>query len=459
MSAPTPTSTSSNIYKEDVDFAELALQDAEFAKVLKPNGQLDFSNPESVKQLTTALLKRDFGLKISLPPDRLCPPVPNRLNYLLWIQGLLDTTSSNYSDAYDPQREVFGLDIGTGASCIYPMIGCTQRPKWRFAATGRPRNSLITLKLLRIILLDIDEKSLQFATQNIEQNGLQNRIKLLQTQRSDPLLPLDIMRIENIDFSMCNPPFYESKADMLTSAAVKQRPPFTACTGSENEMVTPGGEVAFVSRMINQSLVLRERVQWYTSMLGKFSSLATLIEELKKNGIENYAATEFVQGNRTRRWAIAWSFDDLRPRMAFSRNVNSIPKTLLPFPSEYHIAFGSSSDTGKVSQHINDVLSGLPLKWMWKPSILVGVGFSDKAVWSRAARRHMAKKGQEGSEEEEEEDDDTDIALGFKIYVEGVAESETLNRVTVRWIKGHDNVLFESFCGMVKRKIDEVIRN
>jgi 23S rRNA A1618 N6-methylase RlmF len=62
--------------------------------------------------------------------------VPNRLNYLLWIQSLLDTTSDAYTDTYDPQRQVLGLDIGTGASCIYPLLGCAQRPKWRFAGTG-----------------------------------------------------------------------------------------------------------------------------------------------------------------------------------------------------------------------------------------------------------------------------------------------------------------------------------
>lgn len=49
---------------------------------LKPNGQLDFSKPESVQQLTKSLLKRDFGLKISLPPDRLCPPVSSPPVYL-----------------------------------------------------------------------------------------------------------------------------------------------------------------------------------------------------------------------------------------------------------------------------------------------------------------------------------------------------------------------------------------
>jgi 23S rRNA (adenine1618-N6)-methyltransferase len=136
---------------------------------------------------------------------------------------------------------------------------------------------------------------------------------------------------------MCNPPFYESKTEMLTSAAAKQRPPFTACTGSENEMVTPGGEIAFVSRMIDESLILQDRVQWYTSMLGKFSSLPTLVQKLRDRGVDNYAVTEFIQGSKTRRWGIAWSFDDLRPSMTVARGVSSLQKSILPFPSEYVI--------------------------------------------------------------------------------------------------------------------------
>jgi 23S rRNA (adenine1618-N6)-methyltransferase len=78
-------------------------------------------------------------------------------------------------------------------------------------------------------------------------------------------------------------------------------------------MVTSGGEVSFVSRMIDESLQLRERVQWCTSMLGKLSSVSVLIERLAELGNNNYAVTEFVQGNKTRRWAIAWSWGDLRP--------------------------------------------------------------------------------------------------------------------------------------------------
>ncbi|KAI9846047.1 MAG: Methyltransferase-like protein 16, partial [Pleopsidium flavum] len=56
---------------------------------------------------------------------------------------------------------------------------------------------------------------------------------------------------------------------MLVSAKAKQRPPLSACTGAEVEMVTPGGEVAFVSRMIQESIEWRDQVEWYTTMLGK----------------------------------------------------------------------------------------------------------------------------------------------------------------------------------------------
>jgi len=102
-------------------------------------------------------------------------------------------------------------------------------------------------------------------------------------------------------------------------------------------MVTSGGEVAFVTRMIEESILLQDRVQWYTSMLGKFSSLGTVVKTLREKGIDNYAVTEFVQGSKTRRWGVAWSFQDLRPKMELARGVSSLPKALLPFPSEYCI--------------------------------------------------------------------------------------------------------------------------
>jgi 23S rRNA (adenine1618-N6)-methyltransferase len=83
-------------------------------------------------------------------------------------------------------------------------------------------------------------------------------------------------------------------------------------------MVTPGGEVAFVTRMIEESLQLREAVRWYSSMVGKLNSLSVIIEKLQEVGNSNWAVTEFVQGMKTRRWAVAWSWQDLRPTMVWT---------------------------------------------------------------------------------------------------------------------------------------------
>ena len=80
-------------------------------------------------------------------------------------------------------------------------------------------------------------------------------------------------------------------------------------------MVTPGGEIAFVNRIINESLILKDRCQWYTTMLGKFSSIEVIVERLKEKGIMNWAVTAFVQGGKTRRWAVGWSWGGMRPRV------------------------------------------------------------------------------------------------------------------------------------------------
>lgn len=56
-----------------------------------------------------------------------------------------------------------------------------------------------------------------------------------------------------------------------------------------------------------------------------------------------------------------------------------------------------------------------------------------------------------------EANDDVGMAFGFKIHVVANAGGDSGARVTVRWLKGHDAVLFESFCGMLKRKLEESI--
>lgn len=65
--------------------------------------------------------------------------VPNRLNYLLWIQSLLSNTGGGFADEYEDEREVLGIDVGTGASCVYPLLGCALHLRWRFVGTGEFR--------------------------------------------------------------------------------------------------------------------------------------------------------------------------------------------------------------------------------------------------------------------------------------------------------------------------------
>lgn len=80
-------------------------------------------------------------------------------------------------------------------------------------------------------------------------------------------------------------------------------------------MITSGGEIEFTTKILKQSVQLKNRINWYTTMLGKLSSVSIIIEKLIQYGINNYAVMEFIQGSKTKRWAIAWSFGDRRPKM------------------------------------------------------------------------------------------------------------------------------------------------
>lgn len=52
-----------------------------------------------------------------------------------------------------------------------------------------------------------------------------------------------------------------------------------------------------------------------------------------------------------------------------------------------------------------------------------------------------------------DEDEDRGPALGFKIQLK--KDSEGVSEVMIRWLQGRDSVLFESFCGMLKRQLKE----
>ncbi|KAI0148346.1 hypothetical protein F4776DRAFT_660516 [Hypoxylon sp. NC0597] len=448
------------LYPDVLDFSILGQRDPEFGAVLQRGSYLNFADPKSVMQLTKTLLKLDFGLTVDLPMDRLCPPVPNRHNYIIWLKELLDSSSSPNINPAGPTRNVVGLDIGTGASLIYPLLGCTQRPSWSFIAT------------------DVDAKSLAYARKNARLNNLESRIRVVDRSVTDCLIPLDELGLETIDFVMVNPPFYTSEAELMDLARQKFRPPNTACTGAPIEMVCDGGEIGFVRRIINESLVLGERVQWYTSMLGKRSSLAVLIDTLKSHSVSNYAVTAFIQGNKTRRWAIGWSFGSRRPSLSASRRyVPSVEKKLLPPPTETTIGTWdiSQATPEQLQRVICGTMESLDLiSWTWDESLSRGVGFVNGNVWSRSYRRKRAKGcettdltgervakidvsySQKEKVENKTKQHIAKCAFGFAITIMVSRASEYEEdeiSVMARWLQGGEHALFESLTGLLRKSI------
>ncbi|XP_067450759.1 RNA N6-adenosine-methyltransferase mettl16 [Thunnus thynnus] len=277
-----------NRYKDKPpDFAHLAAKYPDFQQhvhtSLTGRPVVNFKEPEAVRALTCTLLKEDFGLTIEIPLERLIPTVPLRLNYIHWVEDLIDGQKQ-------PRR---GIDIGTGASCIYPLLGATMNG-WYFLAT------------------EVDDICFDYATKNVEQNNLSDLIKVVKVPQKTLLM--DALKEETeivYDFCMCNPPFFANQLEAkgVNSRNSRRPPPSSVNTGGVTEIMAEGGELEFVKRIIHDSLQLKKRLRWYSCMLGKKCSLTPLKEELRKQGVPKVTHTEFYQG-RTMRWALAWSFYD-----------------------------------------------------------------------------------------------------------------------------------------------------
>ena len=145
-----------NIYKSKPDYKNLGELYSQFKQVLTyyPNGKakIDFNNPYSLRMLTITLLRHDFHLEVDLPLDRLIPALPQRLNYLHWIEDLVSLFD------YPKPTLINGIDIGTGPGCIFPLLGVSLNKNWRFVAT------------------EVDDYSFKYAIENVANNSFQKLI-------------------------------------------------------------------------------------------------------------------------------------------------------------------------------------------------------------------------------------------------------------------------------------------
>ncbi|QRV93814.1 ribosomal RNA large subunit methyltransferase F [Ceratobasidium sp. AG-Ba] len=389
---------------------------------------LDFKDEAANRTLTRALLKRDFGLEMTLLCDRLCPPHEPRLNYILWLSSLVS--------ALGAEDHVVGLDIGTGSTAIYPLIACSTHGNWRFLAT------------------DIDPKSLASAAVNLSKNpAVAERVHLLSGTEDGPILfPLQPQTLAEmgigaaprpcVTFSMCNPPFYSDLQDVSRSADNKELDPHAVCTGALVEMITPGGEVNFVRRILDESITLQDVCGWYTSLLGKMSSVAALVTTLNEKGIDNYAIGEIVQGN-TRRWIIGWSFLDIRLPDTLAQPSSQSLKAIAPPPNtlRHTLPAGSPKLTYEA---LRGALLDIPKLRIEMEETLKTRISAHEVTWTRSARRRLARNvSSEG---------DATSDTGSLIMVSDVSIIDE-KILEVRWIRGRDRGVFESFWGYLSGKL------
>lgn len=275
------------------------------------------------------------------------------------------------------------------------------------------------------------------------------------------------------DFTMCNPPFYASAEEVVRSAAAKALSPNAVCTGAEVEMITAGGEEGFVSKMVRESLALGERCRWYTSMLGKQSSLAALVSLLRVHSITNYALTELVQGH-TRRWALAWSFADARLPDDVARPSAPALRRFLPPRTTFRQRLDCAPPARAVQQVLGTLAGeaeAVAVESASEPGGGDGRGtyvvVARRDTWSRAARRKKAQllrapdPGPDAAADAGAGTGTGAAALVAHVWVEeervGMSGDENGVQLVVQWKRGHDAQVFESFASHVGRKTLEAL--
>jgi len=294
-----------NIHNKGYDFKSLC----QVLPALKPYVHenkyqqltIDFSEPKAVKLLNSALLARHYNIQgWDIPDGYLCPPIPGRVDYIHYLADLLSKTLSSKSLANQSKQssKVNVLDIGTGASCIYPILG-SKTYQWHFTAT------------------DIDPKSIQYAKQNIAKD---TTLKQIITPKLQPNAKHIFSGIINeSDFfalTLCNPPFHHSLGEAKTGTERKWKnlgKQHTSDTlnfgGQKAELWCPGGEVAFIKNMIRESKLFSQQVLWFTCLVSKKDSLRPIKLALKKANVKNVQVIKMAQGQKISRF-IAWNFLD-----------------------------------------------------------------------------------------------------------------------------------------------------
>jgi 23S rRNA (adenine1618-N6)-methyltransferase len=289
-----------NRHRARYDFARLITAEPALGAFVATNGygdqSIDFANPAAVKALNRALLKDSYGIQAwDIPPQSLCPPVPGRADYLHYLADLL---AEGNRGVVPRTKNMQVLDIGTGANCIYPLIGHSEYG-WRFVAT------------------DINAAALENAQRILDANPKAKRQIALRRQASANAVFEGLIGGDDwFDLTMCNPPFHASAAE-ARAANQRKWANLGKGTNAENaqrnfggegdELWCDGGEQGFILRMIDESARIATRCFWFTTLVSKSASLPAIDAALLRANVGQHRTITMRQGQKQSR-LVVWTF-------------------------------------------------------------------------------------------------------------------------------------------------------
>ena len=281
------------------DLNALVKKNPQLKAFVKPNkhgnDSIDFANPKAVKELNKAILHYYYGIVYwDFPDTNLCPPIPGRADYIHYLADLI--SEYNFGRTLEGSK-IKCLDIGTGASCIYPILGVTEY-NWRFIVT------------------DIDLKSIDSAKKIISLNpSLKSKIECRVQKNITSIFNGILYTSEFIDITLCNPPFHESIESALKENQRKVKnlsgkindETQRNFSGNSNELVYEGGELNFISKIICESKIFAENCFWFTTLVAKQANLKGIYKLLNKEKATEVKTIKMGTGNKVSR-IVVWTF-------------------------------------------------------------------------------------------------------------------------------------------------------
>ena len=179
------------------------------------------------------------------------------MNYLNLINELIKDIK---------KENIIGVDIGTGANIIYPILG----------------NSIYNWKF---ICSEINEEAFDNAKIILQKNNLEKNINLIKQKNKNNIF-LGILNRENkYTFSMCNPPYYDYEKEIKIEDKKRDT------------------EFNF-----DESICYKKNIYLFTILIGKKSNSEIIFDIISANDIIKFCDLKKIQTGNNMRYIIYWSF-------------------------------------------------------------------------------------------------------------------------------------------------------